>query len=52
MMPFMDDESVKDFNPQNIQSPEKKSKKGGRKTLKLKKNRNVSCTKTKYSKKK
>jgi hypothetical protein len=37
MMPFMDDESVKDFNPQNIQSPEKKSKKGGRKTLKLKK---------------
>ena len=52
MMPFMGDESVKDFNPQNIQSPEKKSKKGGRKTLKLKKNRNVSCTKTKYSKKK
>lgn len=39
MMPFMDDESVKDFNPQNIQSPEKKSKKGGRKTLKLKKKR-------------
>ena len=37
MMPFMDDESVKDFNPQNIKSPEKKSKKGGRKTLKLKK---------------